>query len=31
MVAALVGLLSGIFPAYRASRVNIATGLRHLG
>lgn len=30
-VAALVGLLSGIFPAYRASRVNIAAGLRHLG
>ena len=31
IVAALVGLLSGIFPAYRASRVNIAMGLRHLG
>ncbi len=30
-VAALVGLLSGISPAYRASRVNIAAGLRHLG
>jgi putative ABC transport system permease protein len=31
VVAALVGLLSGVFPAYRASRVNIAAGLRHLG
>ena len=31
MVAALVGLLSGISPAYRASRVNIAAELRHLG
>ncbi len=30
-VAALVGLLSGIFPAHNASRVNIAAGLRHLG
>ena len=30
-VATLVGLLSGVFPAYRASRVNIAEGLRHLG
>jgi putative ABC transport system permease protein len=31
VVAVLVGLLSGIYPAYRASRVNIAAGLRHLG
>jgi putative ABC transport system permease protein len=31
VVAGLVGLLSGIYPAYRASRVNIAAGLRHLG
>jgi len=31
IVAALVGLLSGIVPAYRGSRVNIAAGLRHLG
>ena len=30
IVAALVGLLSGIVPAYRGSRVNIAAGLRHL-
>jgi putative ABC transport system permease protein len=30
-VAVLVGLLSGIFPAHNASRVNIAAGLRHLG
>jgi putative ABC transport system permease protein len=31
VVAALVGLLSGVYPAYRASRINIAAGLRHLG
>lgn len=30
IVAALVGLLSGIVPAYRGSQVNIAAGLRHL-
>jgi ABC-type antimicrobial peptide transport system permease subunit len=30
-VAVVVGFLSGIIPAYRASRVNIAAGLRHLG
>ncbi len=30
-VAALVGLLSGIFPAHNASRGNIAAGHRHLG
>jgi putative ABC transport system permease protein len=31
VVAALVGLLSTIVPAYRASRTNIVEGLRHIG
>ena len=30
-VAALVGLISAIFPAYQASRRNIVDGLRHIG
>jgi putative ABC transport system permease protein len=30
-VAALVGLISAVFPAYRASRRNIVDGLRHIG
>lgn len=30
-VAALVGFLSAVFPAYNASRVNIVDGLRHIG
>lgn len=30
-VAALVGFVSAFFPAYRASNLNIADGLRHLG
>jgi putative ABC transport system permease protein len=31
VVAALVGLISTIVPAYRASRTNIVEGLRHIG
>ena len=31
LVAAFVGFLSAFFPAYRASKLNIAEGLRHLG
>jgi putative ABC transport system permease protein len=31
LVAALVGFLSTIFPAYNASRRNIVEGLRHIG
>jgi len=30
-VAALVGLVSAFLPAYRASKLNIAEGMRHLG
>jgi ABC-type antimicrobial peptide transport system permease subunit len=30
-VAALVGFLSAFLPSYRASKLNIAEGLRHLG
>jgi putative ABC transport system permease protein len=30
-VAVVVGLLSGVLPSYRASRVEIAQGLRHVG
>jgi putative ABC transport system permease protein len=30
-VAALVGLVSAIFPAYQASERNIVDGLRHIG
>jgi len=30
-VAALVGLISAFLPAFRASNLNIAEGLRHLG
>ncbi len=30
-VAALVGLISAFFPSYRAAKLNIADGLRHLG
>ncbi len=30
-VAALVGLISAFFPSYRAAKLNIAEGLRHLG
>jgi ABC-type antimicrobial peptide transport system permease subunit len=30
-VAALVGLVSAFFPSYRAAKLNIAEGLRHLG
>jgi putative ABC transport system permease protein len=31
LVAATVGFLSGYLPAYRASRMNIVDGLRHIG
>lgn len=31
LVAALVGFLSAFVPAYRASRLNIVDGLRHIG
>lgn len=31
LIAALIGLLSAAIPCYRASRVNIVDGLRHLG
>jgi len=32
MLAALIlGLVSGYLPAYRASRMNIVDGLRHIG
>jgi ABC-type antimicrobial peptide transport system permease subunit len=31
MVATMVGFLSGIVPVYRASRIDVAEGLRHLG
>jgi len=31
LVAACVGLLSGLVPAYRAARMNIVAGLRHIG
>jgi putative ABC transport system permease protein len=30
-VAVMLGLVSGYFPAYRASRTNIVEGLRHIG
>jgi ABC-type antimicrobial peptide transport system permease subunit len=30
-VALVLGLVSGYFPAYRASRINIVEGLRHIG
>ena len=30
-VAALMGFISAIFPAYQASRRNIVDGLRHIG
>jgi ABC-type antimicrobial peptide transport system permease subunit len=31
LVAALVGFISAIFPAYNASQKNIVEGLRHIG
>jgi ABC-type antimicrobial peptide transport system permease subunit len=31
IVAAFVGLLSALVPAYHASRTNIVDGLRHIG
>lgn len=31
VVAALVGFISSFFPSYRAAKLNIAEGLRHLG
>ncbi len=31
LVAAVVGLVSGYLPAYKASRMNIVEGLRHIG
>jgi len=31
LVASVVGLLSAVLPAYRASQLNISEGLRHLG
>jgi putative ABC transport system permease protein len=31
LVALLLGLVSGYLPAYRASRLNIVDGLRHIG
>ncbi len=31
LVAALVGFVSGYLPAYKASRMNIVEGLRHIG
>jgi ABC-type antimicrobial peptide transport system permease subunit len=30
-VAVVLGLVSGYLPAYRASRMNIVEGLRHIG
>jgi len=30
-VSLVLGLVSGYLPAYRASRVNIVDGLRHIG
>jgi putative ABC transport system permease protein len=31
LVAALVGVVSGLIPSYRASHVGIVDGLRHIG
>jgi len=31
LISAIVGLLSGVFPSYNASRVDIVDGLRHVG
>ena len=31
LVAAIVGLISGLIPSYRASHVGIVEGLRHIG
>jgi putative ABC transport system permease protein len=31
LVALTLGLVSGYVPAYRASRINIVDGLRHIG
>ena len=30
-VAVILGIISGYLPAYRASRMNIVEGLRHIG
>jgi len=31
LIAVVLGVVSGYLPAYRASRVNIVDGLRHIG
>jgi ABC-type antimicrobial peptide transport system permease subunit len=31
LVSAILGLVSGYIPAYRASRMDIVEGLRHIG
>jgi putative ABC transport system permease protein len=31
LIAVLLGVVSGCLPAYRASRMNIVEGLRHIG
>jgi ABC-type antimicrobial peptide transport system permease subunit len=31
LVSFILGLVSGFIPAYRASRMNIVDGLRHIG
>jgi putative ABC transport system permease protein len=31
LVAVLLGIVSGYLPAYKASRMNIVEGLRHIG
>jgi ABC-type antimicrobial peptide transport system permease subunit len=31
LVSAILGIVSGYLPAYKASRMNIVEGLRHIG
>jgi ABC-type antimicrobial peptide transport system permease subunit len=31
LVAVVLGIVSGYLPAYKASRMNIVDGLRHIG
>jgi ABC-type antimicrobial peptide transport system permease subunit len=31
LVSVILGIVSGYLPAYRASRMNIVEGLRHIG
>ena len=31
IVAGMVGLLSAVFPAYHAAKIDIVEGLRHIG